>query len=351
MYKKIPYVAAERQVIGKHAAFFSPDGIPTYNTPVTPRMNFEAMFDERHPYWMPEVRDMQLVHPSLYNMRLGRGMRADNVDVFGVKWRFEPTAGGSISVAGNPLLEDVNDWREKIIIPDVASWDWEAAAKESAIDPVFPCSISLVNGFWFERLISFMDFMPAAMALIDDEQTDALKELFGALTDMACVIVHQLCEYMPQLDFIETHDDWGSQKAPFFSQDVADELFVPYMKQFTDCVHAHGRRTMLHSCGHNATRIQCYIDGGFDYWAPQPMNDVGKLYDEYGDKIILAVRPEETGIPEMTEEEQRAAARRFVDRFCQPGKPSVMSNQAIQFTTPAFLDEVYIYSREKYLNE
>ena len=29
-----------------------------------------------------------------------------------------------------------------------------------------------------------MDFVPAAMALIDEEQTDALKELFNATTDL-----------------------------------------------------------------------------------------------------------------------------------------------------------------------
>ena len=97
---------------------------------------------------------------------------------------------------------------------------------------------------------------------------------------------------MPALDLIEIHDDWGAQKAPFFSMDVAYELFVPFMKQITDHIHSKGRRTLLHSCGHTADRIQCYIDGGFDLWQPQAMNDIGYLYDTYGDKIILAVFPE-----------------------------------------------------------
>ena len=116
-------------------------------------------------------------------------------------------------------------------------------------------------------------------------------------------------------------------------------------------VHGHGLHTLLHSCGHTEDRIECYIDAGFDFWSPQSMNDIGKLYDDYGDRIIFAVWPEEKDLAQRTEEEQRAAARRFVDRFCQPGKPSVMAFQAIRSGTPAFMDEVYIYSRAKFLAE
>ncbi len=351
MFRKIPYVDAERRIIGEHAGFLGRGMVPTYNTPVTPRANFAALFDEKHPYWMPDSKDNIVVHPMIYNMNLGRGHRADLVDVFGVKWKYEPTSGGSITVGGNPLLDDVNNWKQVIKIPDIDAWDWPAAAEETPVDAIFPCYISLVNGFWFERLISFMDFMPAAMALIDDDQTDAVKELFDATTDLACKLVDKICANWPQIDFIEVHDDWGAQKAPFFSRDVADELFVPYMKRFTDRVHAWGRHTMLHSCGHTEERVECYINAGFEFWTPQPMNDIGALYDQYGDRMIFGVWPEETDLAERTEEEQRAAARRFVDRFCQPGKPSVMSVEASRRGTPAFMDEVYIYSRAKYLAE
>lgn len=351
MYRKIPYTPAERQVIGSHPGFLGMGTMPTYNTPVTPRANFAAMMDEKHPYWMADVRDAIAMHPDVYNQHLGRGSRCDMTDVFGVKWRYEPVAGGSIAVAGNPLLEDVNDWREKIKIPDIDAWDWAKAAEENPIDPTFPCYLSFVNGFWFERLISFMDFMPAAMALIDDEQTDAVKELFSAMTDLGIRLVDKLCEYWPQMDLIEIHDDWGAQKAPFFSMDTAYELFVPCMKRITDHIHSKGRHTMLHSCGHNEERVQCYIDGGFDLWQPQAMNDIAGIYEKYGDKIIISVFPEEKDLAQRTEEEQRAAARRFVDQYCKPGKPAVMSIETTMRGTPAFFDEVYEYSRKVYLEQ
>ena len=352
MYRKIPYTDCEKQIVGTRPSMLGHgNDNPIYNTPVTCRANFDAMFDERHPYCMPSIRETLSAQLSLYNNTLGRGSRADVTDIFGIKWRFVPEAGGSIVEPGAPLMQDVNDWRKLIKIPDIDSWDWAEAVKEKPIDTRFPATFSFINGFWFERLISFMDFMPAAMALIDDEQTDAIKDLFAEMTDLGCRVIDKLCEYMPALDLIEVHDDWGAQKAPFFSMDVAYELFVPFMKQITDHIHSKGRRTLLHSCGHNADRIQCYIDGGFDLWQPQAMNDIGYLYDTYGDKIILAVFPEETDIPERSEDEQRALARAFVDRFCQPGKPSITGMVAFRRTTPAFNDEVYEYSRKKYLAE
>ena len=352
MYRKIPYTDCEKQVVGTRPPMFGVgEGIPILNTPVTCRANFDAMFDERHPYWMASIRDAASAQLSLYNDTLGRGSRKDITDIFGIKWRFVPDAGGSIVEPGAPIMKDVNDWRSIIKLPDIDSWDWENAVKEKPIDMRLPATFSFINGFWFERLISFMDFMPAAMALIDDEQTDAIKDLFAAMTDLGCRVVDKLCQYMKEKKKKKIHDDWGAQKAPFFSMDVAYELFVPFMKQITDHIHSKGRRTLLHSCGHNADRIQCYIDGGFDLWQPQAMNDIQYLYDNYGDKIILAVFPEETDIHERSEAEQRELARAFVDRFCQPGKPSIMGMVASRRATPAFLDEVYEYSRKKYLAE
>lgn len=108
---------------------------------------------------------------------------------------------------------------------------------------------------------------------------------------------------------------------------------------------------LLHSCGHNEERVQCYIDAGFDYWAPQDMNNIEELYDNFGDKIIFAVFPPETDLAQRSEEEQRQSARRLVDRYSQPGKPVVLGIIALRRMTPAFDDEVYRYSRKKYFEQ
>ncbi len=348
MRKAIAYSDSELQIIGEHGGFAGRPGIPTYNTPVSYRENFHTMMDEKHAYWMPSSSDMLGLHTMIYMNSLGRGINADMVDVFGVKWIYEPVAGGSIAVSGNPLLRDVNEWKNVITIPDINSWNWEEEKQKVAINNSFCCTHSFVNGFWFERLISFMDFVPAAMALIDEEQTDAIKELFTAMTALGISVIDNFCDCWPELDIIEVHDDWGAQLSPFFSMETAYDLFVPFMKKLTDHIHKRGRYAMLHSCGHNETRIEAYIDGGFDIWTPQPMNDVGHLYEKYGDRICLGVFPDESNLAELSIDEQRAAAKRFVDKYCNPGKYSMMGIETRKRATPEFLEAVYQYSRERY---
>ena len=348
--KRIPFDPKELIPTGEEPGFMpGMPGTPYRNPPVTPRENMDAIFYEKKPFWIPTSMDMGMFNSMIYSKNLSRGMGADMTDVFGIEWEWVPSAGGSIVHPGSPTMDDVNNWKEFIKIPDVTAWDWAGEAKENKLDPRFSAQISLVNGVWFERLISFMDFVPAAMALIDDDQKDAVKDLFQAMTDMACKVVDMLCENYPLLDFIKIHDDWGAQKAPFFSSETAYELFVPYMKQFTDHVHAWGRKATLHSCGHIEDRVECIIDGGFDMWEPQTMNNIKELYEKYGDKIIFGVWPDPFDAEKLSEEEQRAEARKFVDFYSQPGKPVVISFYGVWAMTPAFGDELYRYSREKFI--
>ena len=81
------------------------------------------------------------------------------------------------------------------------------------------------------------------------------------------------------------------------------------------------------------------------------MNDIKWLYENYGDKIVLGVFPERTDLAQLSEEEQREEARKFVDFYCKPGKPAMMGVVASRRGTPAFLDEVYRYSRKLYLEQ
>ena len=348
MFRSIPFSESELRIIDTIPGRLGAK-INVRNTPVSPRENMNSLYFERKPFWIPMQNECRSIMPSVYSMNLGRGRHADCEDIFGVQWVYVETAGGSIVRPGTPLLEDIADWREVIKIPDIDQWDWAADAEKDKIDTRFTLQTSLVNGFWFERLISFMDFMPAAIALIDEDATDEIKALFQATTDLGCRVIDKICEYWPALDEINIHDDWGAQKAPFFSMEVAYELFVPYMKQLTDHIHSKGRVATLHSCGHNEERVQCYIDGGFDQWQPQTMNNIHKLYEEYGDKMVFIVWPDEFDFENTTEEEQRAAARAFVEAYTQPGKPVLYNEGNMRGkVTDAFKEEVYIHSRKIY---
>lgn len=346
-----PFSKQELKVIGEKASVIP--GRPStavFNTPISYRENSMDMFMDKRPAFMVTANDFSGLNPDFYKKYLARAHRNDSgkIDAFGVQWTFEPTAGGSISVAGNPRFEDANDWKDVIRMPDVNDWDWEADRANNPVDTNFAVEMTFVNGFWFERLISLMDFMNAAMALVDEDQTDALYELFEATTQLACDLVDKICEYWPATDGFMLHDDWGSQREPFFSDEIARKLFLPHMKKLVSHVHDKGRFCSIHSCGHVADRVPVFIEAGIDGWELQGnANDIHQLYRDYGDQIILQVT-----IPDFDQTDEKAAveaARNYVDTFCKPGKPTILSARNCM-SNKVFAEEVYEYSRKHYLN-
>ena len=342
--RKVPYFSTERRIVGYRPGAVNTPDLPIYNTIVNPRENFRAMYYDKDPYWTGRADSISTM-PDLYHDTLGRP-RYDYTDVFGRFWEWVPSANGSITPHGQPLFTDVNEWRDHITFPNIDEWDWAGAAEKTPMDTRFAQVPSFWNGFWFERMVSWMDFMPAAEALIDEDQHAAILDLLGTTTEFACKVIDKFIEYFPCIDGINMHDDWGSQAAPFFSDAVAKKLFLPAMKQMVDHIHSRGRIASLHSCGRVESRINIFIEAGFDDWTPQPMNDSPKLYEEFGDKIILGIFTD--SLPAgSSDADYKEAARNWVKRFCKPGKPSMVGNIAMR-DNPVFAEELYEYSRKHY---
>ena len=136
-----PFSKQELKVIGEKASVIP--GRPStavFNSPISYRENAMNMFMDGRPAFMVTANDFSGLNPDFYKKHLGRGGRAEpnKIDAFGVKWTFEPTAGGSISVGGNPRFDGANnidklyeEYGDKIIlqvtIPDFDQKDEKAA--------------------------------------------------------------------------------------------------------------------------------------------------------------------------------------------------------------------------------
>jgi len=73
-----------------------------------------------------------------------------------------------------------------------------------------------------------------------------------------------------------------------------------------------------------------------------------KIYELYGDKIILAIAPEPFDGNTILEAEQRALAKEYANAFCYPDKPTYMSIAAVSVLTPAYREAMYRQSRINY---
>ena len=336
-----------------------------WDTPIARRDNMlRSLKDD--PVWLPSTFDYGYLFPKCVPDNPAKGNVSDyklppeelgGLDMFGIDWEYVPHVGGSTVRPGSPLLSDANEWKEKVKFPTkeyIDSWDWETAKKNA--DKLMPAKdfweIVICTGF-YERLISFMDFEEAAVAMIDEDQQDAIKELFDKLADLYILLIDKYLEVFgaENIDAVCLHDDWGHQRGIFFSPDTLREMVVPYMKKVTDYIHAKGMIAECHSCGKVDPLIPLYIEAGFEMLECQPLLDFDKVIPQYGDKLIFHTSPD-VPAPEAPEEEHIKAAHAYVDKMLSYGHPFLMDNYySPHVLTKTFTDEVYRYSRQRLAEE
>lgn len=227
---------------------------------------------------------------------------------------------------GNPMLEDLDGWQDKVVFPDIEAWDWEGSAAEN--NQWLEESGKFVQ-FWifnglFERMIAFLDFENAAMALIDEEQEEDVHSFLDAMADFYCKIIRKVAKHFPAVDCIYFHDDWGAQRAPFFSIDTNREMIAPHLKKIVDCCHELGLYFDLHSCGKTEAMAPVMIECGIDMWCGQPLNDKYNLIKTVGDQIFIGMHEPFSGpgarpVPESDEEMYA-----IINEYLAPVKDTVL---------------------------
>lgn len=330
-----------------------------FSPPISDRAAVKGLFERKAVWQVSNMLETRLFSPKIVPDNVARSFvfeanpfdpnKGGGPDMFGMPWEYVAVAGGSMIRPGKPFIEDFNEWPNKIVWPDIESWDWEGSAKANAAlldDEKFNVAWFLTG--WYERLITFMEFENAVVAMIDEDQQDAIKAFFDKATDLYIRIFEKFCTYFPGIHGFCIHDDWGSQQETFFSPSVVAEMIVPYMKRTTDFLHSKGKYCELHSCGQLMKQVPNIIAAGWDMWCPQAMNDTHKIYDLYGDKILIGVMPDSFDPEATSEEQQREEAKKYAAKFCNPKKPSFFNLNALRVATPVFREELYRQSRIHY---
>ena len=187
----IPFDPKELEITARAPSRF-PDmpGTPRFSFPMTEREAYKSMILDKKPVWMPYGVETSFFSPHIIPDNIARGFVIEaepwkepytkHADMFGIHWIYIPVAGGAMEDPDYPHpLQDVNDWKEIIKFPDPYSWDWDASGRMNYefLKKNGKCNVFwFLNGMGFERLVSFMGFEEAAVALVDEDQEDALHE-------------------------------------------------------------------------------------------------------------------------------------------------------------------------------
>lgn len=364
MSNRPPFDPSELQVIGgapsSVACPMFPGELPPeplFNRPITPRENLRLAFSGEKPWWIPQTGwafcDVRNFRPRQIADNYATHLIFDGGDVveydtmtkrgwFGLDWVFVPVAGGATVKPGSPLIEDMNDWEEILQWPDLDAVNWQEMGEmnKAFLDTPQSRQLGMLDGFW-ERLISLMDVSGAAMALIDEDQKDAVHSFLDKYADFMIDYIRRVKEVCP-IDGVLIHDDWGTQNGPFFSLETAREMFLPYLKRIVDYLHSEGLYYEQHSCGNCTKLAPVYVEAGVDVWNPQPMNDFDALVElARGTRLHIAMG--DACAPDASPEEAAAAAQAW---FAKYGHENV--TYAPFAPNPVFLAELYRLSREAF---
>ena len=364
-----PFDEKELIPVRQDRLFYMPPqapGIDVFRYPCDCKTAYKQAYKDRKPIWALTGIEGSIFAPRIIPDNVARGSvvgalppvpetEYGGYDMFGVKWEWVPQVRGSMVRPGHPLMEDANDWKQVLKFPtkeEIDSWGWEQSARDNreflARDKAYV--MVMFTGCWYERLISSLEEQKAAVALIDEEQQAAVHEILDKTTELYCYLVDKIADtYGEGVSGIQIHDDWGTQRAPFFSPETARKMLVPHMKQLTAKIHERGMAAEIHSCGCNAIMVPCYIEAGWDIWTAQSdINDTVALAEQYGGQITIMVQ-DDYDPAGQSEEEQYQAGCRFAQKLCRPGVPVYYNYWSpSKALTPAYRKGFYAASRKIY---
>ena len=362
---KTPFNEKELVVVRELPGFHGSAPKTVYDQPANFRENWIATLRDKEPWYLASALDFKNICPRISPDLRAKSMVTDaegryryegvETDFFGAEWIYLP-ASGAIEREGYRMMDDIEDWEDVLVFPNMDEWDWEAASaanKEYQSDPLFCPKTIMVTGY-FERLISFVGFEDAlicmAECMVDEDVAESVHKLFQKLTDFYCDYIRRMAKYF-DIALLELHDDWGHQHAAMFSPETHREMILPYIKQITAQCHELGILYEQHSCGMVETIIPQMIEAGIDLWMGQPCNDKAMLVREYGDKICIGCELPMLP-PEATDEEIHEAAVEWAATYLIPGKPCALSIEAAKNPNrDRFERELYVLSRKAFCGE
>ena len=337
----------EWQAPGSFPWIFQRPKEPITGRPYSVRENYVRCVKGEKPYWMPAYFDeSNTVWPDA--MEEHPVPEVDGYDWWGVYWTMVDSAGGMITKPGTRTISDFSKWKEELEWPDLSLVDFEADGKklQKFLDPDRPHIYECVEGI-FERLHEMIPFDESLMAFY--EEPELLEEFFQKMADYKIESTSKIFQYYGQVDGVLYHDDWGTERSGFFSNEMFRKQLMPATSRFLKFVKDQGKFIELHSCGRNMQYVPEMIEMGIDMWTPQMRaNDADFLYNHYGKQMTFCFGME---IPhDWKEAEIRKAVRDFVDHYGETGRTMlwIMTDMTDPVQDQVARDELYHYSLEYY---
>ena len=279
--------------------------------------NYVRAATGNQPFWIPVYgTESNTIWPDA--MEEHPVPEVDGYDWWGVNWIMEKGIGGMITKPGTRTISTFAKWQEELEWPDLSLVDFAADGKKLSanLDPQRVHVYQCVEGI-FERLHELIPFDESLLAFY--EEPELLDAFFNKMADYKIESCGKIIDHYGRVDGVLYHDDWGTERAGFFSNEMFEAQLFPPTKRLMDYLHTRVKFIELHSCGRNMQYVPLMIRLGINVWTPQARcNDLDFLYDTYGDRMTFTIPLRiRAG---LSSDERKAAVRAYVDRYAPKGR-------------------------------
>lgn len=277
-------------------------------------------------------------------------------DAYGIKWTLDDY--GPMPLPGWCLFEEIEDWRDKVTIPDLGGYDWDKACKDDTafVEPDKAVQLGLYGPF--TQLYNAMGFENAMVAVF--ENPDEVMKLFDAMTTfMEEVLKGSMAR--AKVDSVVMYDDIANANNLFISRDTYAKIVKPFHKRVFDMAKKMNKEVSLemHCCGKCEALIDDFVEIGSMVWQPaQTLNDLEGIRKKYGNKLIFNGVWDNIGIcgkENAAEEEVRKEVHNSIDKFGADGglifwDSQVGAGEDMMKKMEWVNDEVDVYGHQVYKN-
>ena len=299
--------------------------------PLSVKENFMRCITGNIPEFVPRysigpVQDVNMpqqciqITCSVYDRKKSSG--GYNQNIWGVEYI---GAGiGEMPVPGKILLEDIRNWRDIVVAPDISDVDWEAVARKDldklTVDPSEVALIGAGTLGYFINLMNLMGFVDGLLAFY--EEPDEVKALFSYFNEFYTAVNAKFMDHYP-IDVFYIGDDTATAINPFISPDMYREFIKPFVMEDTRIARERGLPIMMHNCGRSEDFVDDWIDCGICCWTPaQTINKLEAVKAKYGNNMVLAGcwgNQSSGSWEDVSEDFLRSEVRRVIDTFAPGG--------------------------------
>ena len=323
--------------------------VPVPDYPISIRENFWRAAKRHNPVWIPNSStDINMAMLSMVNgmpeADFTSKVRKDFTDWFCVPWTFIPEAGGPMLKPGTQFMDDITEWEKKVKFPNLNDYDFKGCCEAwlKTLDRSKVTQINIGLGCT-ERLVALMGGYTDALLAMAMEP-EAVRDFLEAFAEWDMTVVDKLCQYLP-LDFITYHDDWGTERDTFFSEQYLEDIVLGPTKKLFDHIHSKGVIIQHHCCGNIKRFVPYQIALGVDFLQIQARaNDIPAFKEKWGDQIGFEVAVD----PAKTPEEMIENVHAMVDTYAKGGGVFSSVFAMDPETLWAGTMELFCYSREAY---